>query len=169
MEKHRRDKMNAHINSLAQLVPTVANAPKKMDKTSILRLTAAYLRLHKCEWHTFLHLYIIYVTLQLILTQSRYVILPLSQDHYLLSSKLTFLPHVKYWTAWNNMIDSAKLYEMLIKHFRLINLKYFRPINLKYFRPINRVNMQCVSDVSETASVSVVTSWRNEWRRRALC
>nr|UDN65263.1 methoprene-tolerant protein isoform 1 [Prorhinotermes simplex] len=47
MEKHRRDKMNAHINSLAQLVPTVANAPKKMDKTSILRLTAAYLRLHK--------------------------------------------------------------------------------------------------------------------------
>ena len=49
MEKHRRDKMNAHINSLAQLVPTVANAPKKMDKTSILRLTAAYLRLHKCE------------------------------------------------------------------------------------------------------------------------
>jgi hypothetical protein len=49
MEKHRRDKMNAHISNLALLVPTVANSPKKMDKTSILRLTAAFLRLHKCE------------------------------------------------------------------------------------------------------------------------
>ncbi|XP_069684148.1 aryl hydrocarbon receptor nuclear translocator homolog isoform X2 [Periplaneta americana] len=47
MEKHRRDKMNAHISNLALLVPTVANSPKKMDKTSILRLTAAFLRLHK--------------------------------------------------------------------------------------------------------------------------
>jgi hypothetical protein len=49
MEKHRRDKMNAHISNLALLVPTVANSPKKMDKTSILRLTAAFLRLHKCK------------------------------------------------------------------------------------------------------------------------
>lgn len=45
-EKQRRDRLNSFINDLANSVPLVARANKRLDKTSILRLTAAYLRLH---------------------------------------------------------------------------------------------------------------------------
>nr|UTE95860.1 met1 [Lasioderma serricorne] len=46
-EKMRRDKLNAYINELAQLVPMIARSAKKMDKTSILRLTATHLRIYQ--------------------------------------------------------------------------------------------------------------------------
>lgn len=46
-EKMRRDKLNTHINELSILVPMVAGSSKKMDKTSILRLSATYIRMNK--------------------------------------------------------------------------------------------------------------------------
>jgi hypothetical protein len=48
-EKQRRDKLNTYIGELATLNPLIANNDKKMDKTSILRLSAAYLRLYKSK------------------------------------------------------------------------------------------------------------------------
>ncbi|XP_022121550.2 aryl hydrocarbon receptor nuclear translocator-like protein 1 [Pieris rapae] len=46
-EKQRRDKMNKSISHLASLVPPVAIPARKIDKTSVLRLTAHYLRSHQ--------------------------------------------------------------------------------------------------------------------------
>lgn len=46
-EKQRRDKLNGFINELANTVPLVTVASKRLDKTSVLRLSAAYLRLNK--------------------------------------------------------------------------------------------------------------------------
>ncbi|XP_065217591.1 aryl hydrocarbon receptor nuclear translocator-like isoform X2 [Planococcus citri] len=46
-EKMRRDKLNTYINELSTLVPMVSNSPKKMDKTSVLRLATTYLRIHR--------------------------------------------------------------------------------------------------------------------------
>lgn len=45
-EKNRRDKLNGFINELATIVPMVAMASKRLDKTSILRLSAAHLRIY---------------------------------------------------------------------------------------------------------------------------
>ncbi|KAK4877506.1 hypothetical protein RN001_010012 [Aquatica leii] len=46
-EKMRRDKLNSFIGELATLVPMVARSAKRMDKTSILRLTATHLRIYQ--------------------------------------------------------------------------------------------------------------------------
>jgi PAS domain-containing protein len=51
-EKQRRDKLNAFIADLANSVPLVASATKRLDKTSILRLAAAFLRLHDSPLNT---------------------------------------------------------------------------------------------------------------------
>ncbi|UYV72715.1 Met [Cordylochernes scorpioides] len=48
-EKQRRDKLNAYISELATIVPMVAMASKRLDKTSILRLSAAHLRIYQSE------------------------------------------------------------------------------------------------------------------------
>lgn len=45
-EKMRRDKLNMYIAELSSLVPIVAMATKRMDKTSVLRLSANFLRIH---------------------------------------------------------------------------------------------------------------------------
>lgn len=45
-EKMRRDKLNMYISELSTLVPIVAMATKRMDKTSVLRLSANFLRIH---------------------------------------------------------------------------------------------------------------------------
>lgn len=45
-EKMRRDKLNYFIHELSNLVPIISFSPKKLDKTSILRLAATYIRLH---------------------------------------------------------------------------------------------------------------------------
>ncbi|ODN03927.1 Aryl hydrocarbon receptor nuclear translocator-like protein 1 [Orchesella cincta] len=42
----RRDKLNTYISELSTLVPIVAMATKRMDKTSVLRLSANFLRIH---------------------------------------------------------------------------------------------------------------------------
>ncbi|XP_049827816.1 uncharacterized protein LOC126267043 isoform X3 [Schistocerca gregaria] len=47
-EKQRRDKLNSLITELAHLVPMVAQSPRRMDKTSILRLSATFLRMYRC-------------------------------------------------------------------------------------------------------------------------
>lgn len=49
-EKQRRDKLNGYINELANLVPMVSMATKRLDKTSVLRLSAAYLRLSQSNF-----------------------------------------------------------------------------------------------------------------------
>ncbi|XP_065162211.1 basic helix-loop-helix ARNT-like protein 1 isoform X1 [Atheta coriaria] len=46
-EKMRRDKLNYYISELAGLVPLISTSPKRMDKTSILRLTATHLRIYQ--------------------------------------------------------------------------------------------------------------------------
>ncbi|GIY67855.1 circadian locomoter output cycles protein kaput [Caerostris extrusa] len=46
-EKQRRDKLNGYISELANIVPMISSSSKRLDKTSILRLSAAYLRICK--------------------------------------------------------------------------------------------------------------------------
>lgn len=48
-EKMRRDKLNSFIKELASLVPICSESGKRMDKTTVLRLAAAFLRLHQCK------------------------------------------------------------------------------------------------------------------------
>ena len=48
-EKQRRDKLNAYISELYSLVPSAASAPRKLDKTSTLRLSANFLRIHQSK------------------------------------------------------------------------------------------------------------------------
>ncbi|XP_012269089.2 hypoxia-inducible factor 1-alpha-like isoform X1 [Athalia rosae] len=43
-EKQRRDNLNTNISTMAALVPAVAGSSRRMDKISILRLSAAFLR-----------------------------------------------------------------------------------------------------------------------------
>ncbi|KAK6173858.1 hypothetical protein SNE40_017242 [Patella caerulea] len=45
-EKIRRDRLNALIQELAKEVPIIASCQKKLDKSSILRLTVAHLKIH---------------------------------------------------------------------------------------------------------------------------
>jgi hypothetical protein len=56
----RRDKLNSYIGELATLVPMVARSAKRMDKTSILRLTATHLRIHQSKFCELLTLYNFY-------------------------------------------------------------------------------------------------------------
>lgn len=56
-EKKRRDTLNTHINELSTLVPMVARSSKKMDKTSVLRLSATYLRMNKSMFP--IHFYVL--------------------------------------------------------------------------------------------------------------
>lgn len=56
-EKQRRDNLNTNISAMAALVPTVAESPRKMDKISILRLAANFLRIHysmRFNYYTFI-------------------------------------------------------------------------------------------------------------------
>lgn len=52
-EKMRRDKLNSYIGELATLVPLVSGSAKRMDKTSILRLTATHLRIYQSKYTRF--------------------------------------------------------------------------------------------------------------------
>lgn len=52
-EKQRRDKLNTYISELAALLPMVSNSPKRMDKTSILRSAATFLRMNRCKFTNF--------------------------------------------------------------------------------------------------------------------
>lgn len=44
-EKQRRDKLNASISELAKMVPHVADSPRRLDKTAVLRFATHGLRL----------------------------------------------------------------------------------------------------------------------------
>ncbi|XP_050301805.1 aryl hydrocarbon receptor nuclear translocator-like protein 2 isoform X2 [Anthonomus grandis grandis] len=46
-EKQRRDRLNSFIAELATLVPLISRSAKRLDKTSILRLTATHLRIYQ--------------------------------------------------------------------------------------------------------------------------
>ncbi|XP_037783697.1 circadian locomoter output cycles protein kaput-like [Penaeus monodon] len=46
-EKMRRDKLNNYVTELASIVPLVSGANKRVDKTSVLRLAANFIRIHK--------------------------------------------------------------------------------------------------------------------------
>ncbi len=58
-EKLRRDKLNSHITKLGSLLPAVNTTPKRMDKTSILRLASNFLRCHRCKYPTHTYPYVI--------------------------------------------------------------------------------------------------------------
>lgn len=45
-EKKRRDKLNALIQDLLMLVPHVAESPRRVDKTAVLRFSAHGLRIN---------------------------------------------------------------------------------------------------------------------------
>lgn len=45
-EKNRRDKLNTSIQELATIVPHVADSPRRVDKTAVLRLAAHGFRLN---------------------------------------------------------------------------------------------------------------------------
>ncbi|XP_064082087.1 circadian locomoter output cycles protein kaput-like isoform X2 [Macrobrachium nipponense] len=45
-EKMRRDKLNNYVSELASIIPLVGGSTKRVDKTSILRLAANYIRMH---------------------------------------------------------------------------------------------------------------------------
>lgn len=44
-EKNRRDKLNGSIQELSTMVPHVAESPRRVDKTAVLRFAAHGLRL----------------------------------------------------------------------------------------------------------------------------
>jgi len=46
-EKQRRDKFNSYISEMGSLVSVVSTAPRKLDKTSTLRLCANFIRIHQ--------------------------------------------------------------------------------------------------------------------------
>lgn len=51
-EKMRRDRLNQSVAELAAMVPPVVAARRKIDKTTVLRLTAHYLRAHQYGQYT---------------------------------------------------------------------------------------------------------------------
>jgi len=53
-EKQRRDKLNSHINELANIVPLISNASKRLDKIAILRLSSVYMRLITSKFNSFI-------------------------------------------------------------------------------------------------------------------
>ena len=48
-EKMRRDRLNSLIAELAEQVPTIKYAHRRLDKSSVLRLTVSFLKLHQGE------------------------------------------------------------------------------------------------------------------------
>lgn len=45
-EKNRRDKLNGSIQELSMMVPHVADSPRRVDKTAVLRFSAHTLRIN---------------------------------------------------------------------------------------------------------------------------
>ncbi|KXJ22463.1 Neuronal PAS domain-containing protein 2 [Exaiptasia diaphana] len=45
-EKKRRDKLNIYIQELASMVPSCFSSKKKLDKTSVLKMTVNFMRMH---------------------------------------------------------------------------------------------------------------------------
>ena len=63
-EKQRRDKMNQSVLRLASIVPTVVRPGRKLNKTSVLRLAAHYLRSHqhgKWQYKLFIYIFLYYL------------------------------------------------------------------------------------------------------------
>lgn len=52
-EKHRRDKLNYSIQELSTMVNHVANSPRRVDKTAVLRFSAHGLRIDYGNVHSF--------------------------------------------------------------------------------------------------------------------
>lgn len=50
-EKKRRDKLNVYISELAAMVPSCASAQRKLDKTTVLKMTVAYMKVHNGKIH----------------------------------------------------------------------------------------------------------------------
>ena len=50
-EKKRRDKLNVYISELAAMVPSCASAQRKLDKTTVLKMTVGYMKVHNGKIH----------------------------------------------------------------------------------------------------------------------
>lgn len=58
-EKHRRDKLNGSIQELSTMVPHVAESPRRVDKTAVLRFSAHGLRIDYGEsFYIFIFIFI---------------------------------------------------------------------------------------------------------------
>ncbi|XP_068701676.1 neuronal PAS domain-containing protein 2-like isoform X2 [Montipora foliosa] len=45
-EKKRRDKLNIYISELASMVPSCVSSQRKLDKTTVLKMTVSYMKIH---------------------------------------------------------------------------------------------------------------------------
>lgn len=52
-EKNRRDKLNGSIQELSMMVPHVADSPRRVDKTAVLRFSAHTLRINYGKFRPF--------------------------------------------------------------------------------------------------------------------
>ena len=57
-EKKRRDKLNIYISELATMVPSCANSQRKLDKTTVLRMTVGYMKVHNGKIRNFILKYV---------------------------------------------------------------------------------------------------------------
>lgn len=44
VEKRRRERMNRYMNELAQMIPTCAAVPRRLDKLSILKMAVDHMK-----------------------------------------------------------------------------------------------------------------------------
>ena len=45
-EKKRRDKLNIYISELATMVPSCASSERKLDKSTVLKMTVNHMKIH---------------------------------------------------------------------------------------------------------------------------
>ena len=60
-EKKRRDKLNIYISELAAMVPSCASAQRKLDKTTVLKMTVNYMKVNNGMFTSLLFLSFLHV------------------------------------------------------------------------------------------------------------
>ena len=63
-EKKRRDKLNVYISELAAMVPSCANSQRKLDKTTVLKMTVGYMKVHNGKIMILIYMYMLQVKMK---------------------------------------------------------------------------------------------------------